>query len=687
MDAAIAGIVVAAALVGVAFFSRYALLTALLDGLTALLILLPPALAGLWLVPLFRLGPLSWRWHLLLGSALGLGATSLLVLGLGLMAIPPRAFWIVLLIALAVAGVTRLRLLYESGLPAENAGRHASHDGRPGGLRFLWLLAAPFLALALVAASHPPGLIWQEEGFGYDVLEYHLQLPKEYVQNGRITYLPHNVYGGFPANVEMLYLLAMVVLDDVRDVGTVANTIHLFLAVLTVFAVWTTAREWSAKAAVISAVAVAVTGWLPYLSGLAYVENGLLFFEAAMLALVVRALRHRFSPPDDGQGARGSSPDAPYRWWFLAGVMGGLACGCKYTAAPMVVAPGVLVSFLIPRGSVHARALRSGALLGGALISFSPWLVKNLAMTGNPVFPLANQVFQAAPPGWGAEESDRWARGHRVAEEESDAGSRLRTAWTYLVADHYQRVGPLLLLVGPLGLFRRPRAATDAILGGMVFLQLFVWIGLTHLFARFAVILLVPLSLLAGRVWTAQASTQRKRVLVGCVILGACFNAYFAVLLQWEEGVTAVPAAAVYEGKIPGFEMLGTVNGELSDRAKVLLVGEAQPFYFARPVDYCIAFNRNPFLQTLRESSDPDTVLAWLRSRNYTHLLVHWDEVNRISGTYGFSPPLSNRQLAEAFERLSRVGLRPVRRFFYPGNRSPYAELYELPMANRISDD
>ena len=100
-------------------------------------------------------------------------------------------------------------------------------------MRHLWLVAAPFVSLALLAASDAPGFIWQEEGFGYDVLEYHLQVPKEYLQEGRIQYLPHNVYANFPANVEMLYLLAMIVLDDVYDVGIVANMIHLMLAALT----------------------------------------------------------------------------------------------------------------------------------------------------------------------------------------------------------------------------------------------------------------------------------------------------------------------------------------------------------------------------------------------------------------------------------------------------------------------
>ena len=45
----------------------------------------------------------------------------------------------------------------------------------------------------------------------FDVLEYHLQGPKEYYQAGRIAFLPHNVYTNMPFDVEMLHLLGMEV--------------------------------------------------------------------------------------------------------------------------------------------------------------------------------------------------------------------------------------------------------------------------------------------------------------------------------------------------------------------------------------------------------------------------------------------------------------------------------------------
>src|SRR5262249_25234403 len=50
----------------------------------------------------------------------------------------------------------------------------------------LGLLIAPFVAVTLLGSMLP--------ATDFDVLEYHLEGPKEYYQAGRIEFLPHNVY-------------------------------------------------------------------------------------------------------------------------------------------------------------------------------------------------------------------------------------------------------------------------------------------------------------------------------------------------------------------------------------------------------------------------------------------------------------------------------------------------------------
>ncbi len=79
----------------------------------------------------------------------------------------------------------------------------------PAGWGFAWIATAAVAGVVMLAAFFPPGVLWGDEPNGYDVVEYHLQVPREWYEAGRIIPLHHNVFSYFPFNVEMQYLLAM----------------------------------------------------------------------------------------------------------------------------------------------------------------------------------------------------------------------------------------------------------------------------------------------------------------------------------------------------------------------------------------------------------------------------------------------------------------------------------------------
>ena len=151
-NACIVAIVLLATMAGVAVRSPYALLTVVLDGAAAAIIIVPPMLAGLWLVPLVTKDKLPWRWHVLLGFAFGLGVTSTLVLALGVVGRLDRSLWVFVLGAMAVAGVVRVAILVRRAQAQRAAARESEAHGHES-WRWLWLLVPPFLSLALLAAA------------------------------------------------------------------------------------------------------------------------------------------------------------------------------------------------------------------------------------------------------------------------------------------------------------------------------------------------------------------------------------------------------------------------------------------------------------------------------------------------------------------------------------------------------
>src|SRR5690606_4518199 len=70
-------------------------------------------------------------------------------------------------------------------------------------------------------------------------------------------------------------------------------------------------------------------------------------------------------------------------WLALAGVFAGLGLGVKYTAGLTIVALGVFIVMRQPR-----QFLRNGLIFGGAaLLVFAPWLLKELLLYQNPIYP------------------------------------------------------------------------------------------------------------------------------------------------------------------------------------------------------------------------------------------------------------------------------------------------------------
>ncbi len=671
--------------ISVAVRSGHAMLSVVFDGAAALAVMGPPMLMGLALVPLVFPKKLPMRWHLLLGAALGLGLTSLLVLLLGLAGLFHRGIWLGLFAVFMMVGLLRWQTLRRGDEHAQNAERAVKRRGA-GWFVWLLLLVCPFASVAILSATNAPGMIWEEEGYAYDVLTYHLQLPKEYFHAGRISYLPHNVYANFPSNVEMLYLLTMILVDDAHDAAVPANMIHLLLAALTVFAAWVAGREWSPRAAVVCAVATASTGWLAYLSGLAYVENGMLFFAMVSAAWLVRCYARSSAPNgvvDDTSGAAerqsrtllGGNRQA----MIVGGVLAGFSFGCKYTAGPMLVIPLAIVPLVCRRTSTRSGPTDAIVFAFAALVAVSPWLVKNLALTGNPVFPLVNEIFHASPAGWGEDETDRWNAAHRVEPEDRTLSARASTMWNRTMGDRFQRFGPMLILLGALGLIGRRWERFDWALVAMLLVQLAIWAFATHLFGRFAVVTLIPLVLLAGRSLLPGSRRIRVVSVVALLIAGSAWNSVCATRLHEAESIPGAPAALFYEGHLPQYAYFRVVNEELPDDARLLVVGDAKAFYFNRPVEYCVVFNRNPFFTALMEADSPAAMLDWLRDRGITHVLVNWSEMRRLDATYGFSPAMPPPRLAGLIDRLTDAGLTLLHRFPLPGSTAPYVHLYEVP--------
>ena len=123
------------------------------------------------------------------------------------------------------------------------------------------------------------------------------------------------------------------------------------------------------------------------LSSTVYVDLGLICFLFASLLCLLRWVETEFRP----------------KYLIISAVFCGLALGTKYNGLLGFFLLSLFVSFVYSR--YHAGEKCYGiksvgwclAFIVISLIVFSPWMIRNICWTGNPVYPLYNKVFNPQP--------------------------------------------------------------------------------------------------------------------------------------------------------------------------------------------------------------------------------------------------------------------------------------------------
>jgi hypothetical protein len=557
-------------------------------GMLGLLITEPFAKRGL-----FEESPWPAGFRLVTATALGLGALSLMTLLMGTVHLvePGGNTWPLLLApgAAAVAGYGATKQ-FMAGLK-----RGILLDKARKG-EWLLLLSAVPVAVLLIAATFPPGSLWQSEANGYDVLEYHLEMPREYALNNSTAPVGHNVYSVLPMNMEMLYLLLMqfakTVLGGDRGVGYVwatypAQFCHAIMMLLAaagvaLFPMGAGARKppseqstgggaSDANMAWLGATGRAVAvllflgvPWTIVTGSEAYNEAGMMLYGTLALGLAWSA--------GAGQEATEEGRQGVWMRGVLVGLLLGLAVGCKMTAGVFFALPVVLVYVVRGVGDKrHWRGLVAAA--GVAAAVYLPWAVRAAVYSGgNPVFPVAAGMLPR--DGWTAEQAARFAKGHSPLASQRSADARVRELVRQSVLDGQWSLQPypvlhelmagkeggeaninawwkgvgLMWFAVPLalaGAFITRAGRRDAwLLVAVAGLQVVAWMATTHLLGRFLLAAAVPLALLVGR-GVQGLRTQREVVgVTGLRIVAGTIVALHALAA----GLVLLPEAGLMGG-------------------------------------------------------------------------------------------------------------------------------------------
>ena len=302
----------------------------------------------------------------LLACILGLSFLSVGLMVLGLLG------WLtarVIFTWLAISGV-----LAGLGLGGMNglAGRGSLSKGKDGYLAFVQIIAAIGILLLFMECLLP---VWD-----YDALLYHLEVPRQFLAQGKIYFDPEVLRSGYPYLGEMLFVAGIVF-----DLDSLAKLINFTYAALFVLSAYAFSRRFFGSQAAYTTSAILIGApafwmWATW-AGIDFAWASYEFWSVYIVSLWLLE-------EEKNTG----------KHLMLAGGMSGLAASTKYLSIPtLLILAGLIAWKSLQYSKRSVKVVFSNLLtfgLAAALVA-GAWYMRNWVTTGNPVYPL---IFGG--PGW-----------------------------------------------------------------------------------------------------------------------------------------------------------------------------------------------------------------------------------------------------------------------------------------------
>lgn len=236
----------------------------------------------------------------------------------------------------------------------------------------LILLLIALIIATIILGSVPP--------VDRDALTHHLFVPKLWLKHGGIYEIQEIPFSYYPMNLDLLYTISLYFSNDI-----IPKYIHYLFALLTGLLLYRHLKKrLGVEYGLFGALFFLSVPIIVKLSITVYVDLGVVFFTTASSLLLLHWAEQNFK----------------WRSLVLAGLCCGLAAGTKYNGLISIVVLTLFVPIIYQQNTRKEKQSNGKALLWGcvfglaALTSFSPWLIRNYAWTGNPIYPLHNSLFQ-----------------------------------------------------------------------------------------------------------------------------------------------------------------------------------------------------------------------------------------------------------------------------------------------------
>jgi 4-amino-4-deoxy-L-arabinose transferase-like glycosyltransferase len=497
------------------------------------------------------------------------------------------------------------------------------------------LVLAGMIAYIVLLSSVPP--------VDRDALTHHLFVPKLYLEHGGIHELPHIPFSYYPMNLDLLYLIPLAFGNDIAP-----KFIHFAFALVTGFLIFRYLRRRTDTVhAWLGALFFLTLPVIVRLSSTVYVDMGLICFFFAALLYLFKWIESGFT----------------MRPLIISGIFCGLALGTKYNGLVGLFLLGLFVPFVYAR--MHPKTRHASLKAAGygavfilvSLVVFSPWMIRNMAWTGNPVYPLYNKVFNPPPVSSDTETRPPAPRISHLQFRHLDYGESWPAIAMIPVRVFFQgkddshqyfdgRTSPFLLILPILAFagFKTNRSQQEKaeiwlMLAFSVLFLLYACVQTSVRIRYFAPILppLVVLSMIGlyrlretGALGAKLSGPVRTGAVVAIVAVMLGLNgAYIVERFNKDRPLDYLSGELTRDAYIqafrPEYAAFQYANAHLPEDAKIFGLFMGGRGYYS---DRFIAFNDSLLYRAAKNAASGADVAATLTGKGFTHILMSYSGFN-----------------------------------------------------------
>jgi len=499
------------------------------------------------------------------------------------------------------------------------------------GLEYLliWILLGSFVLLNFIMSFTP-------ELF-YDSLAYHVGASNYYVIKHRICEMPYNVASYYPFNTEMLYTLALLLKGE-----GLPKLLHFSTGVLCLGAIFSLCKRYFSH--LVGIIACAIFYSIPLVAMNSWVAGNdvaLSYF----LILSMYALINYFS--SKSSSTNGTNDTKKSKWFILSAIFSGIGMGSKYTGVFTLFGIVLLIiwfEYFKMKKKFPEIVWQILIFIMLVLAIMSPWLIKNMIHTGNPIYPLLYKWFGG---------KNLIVYSDNIMIPSGLQSIKLReffiSSWTLTMKgqDNMTFIGPMFLLFIPLLFFVKKKSLINYLI--LFFISAYIPWGMTTFKFRYllpafpALSIVIAWSLVSFVKWIPKylgrlvpigfAIFMGTNLYSVLMIMHFCYNPFKVLTgLETRDHYLSLTRPGY---PYPSYETFQYINENLPEHVKVVIIGEAKVHYLKRDFLYNDVHNFTPIVEWTKVSKNGDELYRKIKEEKITHVLINTFEAARTL-SYGY---------------------------------------------------